>query len=66
MLNFCNTFLSLIIPYMIKVFKKNYLEIFNDNIYRSDFLEKLMGLEPETRQILQNLLICLFKLSDLV
>jgi hypothetical protein len=57
MLNFCNTFLSLIIPYMIKVFKKNYLEIFHDNIYRSDFLEKLMGLEPETRQILQNLLI---------
>ena len=57
MINFCSEFSSILTPYLIAVFKKNYHEIFKDNVFRSNFVESLLGLELECKQILQNLIV---------
>jgi len=56
MIDFFNTVRESIIPYLIRVFRKNYLTIFSDNVYRDCFFENLSGFEGECKQILQNIL----------
>jgi len=56
MIDFFNTVRECIIPYLIKVFRKNYSKVFSDNVYRECFFENMSGLEGECKQILQNLL----------
>lgn len=56
MIDFFNTVRESIIPYLIKVFRKNYAKVFSDNVYRECFFENMSGLEGECKQILQNLL----------
>ena len=54
-IDFCNEFYEKVSSYLILVFRKNYKEIYCDNIYRKDFLENMLGLTSECKQILQNL-----------
>jgi len=55
--DFCNEFSSLILPYLTSMFKKNYYEIYRDNVFRRGFHENLLGLELECKQILQNVIL---------
>jgi len=55
--DFCNEFCSIILPYLTDTFKKNYYEIYRDNVFRSNFHENLLGLELECKQILQNVIL---------
>ena len=55
--DFCNEFCSIILPYLTGVFKKNYYEIYRDNVFRRGFHENLLGLELECKQILQNVIL---------
>lgn len=54
-IDFCNEFYEKVSSYLIRVFRKNYNEIYSDNIYRKNFLENMRGLTSECKQILQNL-----------
>ena len=54
-IDFCNEFYEKVSTHLIFVFRKNYKEIYCDNIYRHNFLEEMLGLTSECKQILQNL-----------
>lgn len=54
-IDFCNEFYEKVSSYLILVFRKNYNEIYCDNIYRNNFFENMLGLTSECKQILQNL-----------
>jgi hypothetical protein len=55
--DFSNKFIDNIRPYLIDMFRKMYFDVFCDNDYRHNFLQKVSKIELDLRQIIQN--ICL-------
>jgi hypothetical protein len=55
--DFSNKFIDNIRPYLIDMFRKMYFDVFCDNDYRYNFLQKVSKIELDLRQIIQN--ICL-------
>ena len=54
---FSESIRSSFLPYLISEFRKNYYHIFQDNIFRVNFIDIILGLEIESRQIIENILI---------
>ena len=54
---FLESIRSSFLPYLIAEFRKNYFHIFQDNIFRANFMTLVSGLEIESRQIIENILI---------
>jgi hypothetical protein len=55
--DFSNKFIDNIRPYLIDMFRKMYFDVFCDNDYRDNFLQKVSKIELDLKQIIQN--ICL-------
>lgn len=55
--DFSNKFIDNIRPYLIDMFRKMYFDVFCDNDYRDNFIQKVSKIELDLRQIIQN--ICL-------
>jgi hypothetical protein len=51
------TFIDNIKPYLIKLFRKFYYDVFNDNDYRSNYVNLSPITENECQQILQNIYV---------
>ena len=54
---FLESIRSSFLPYLISKFRENYFHIFQDNIFRENFLELVSGLGIESRQTIENILI---------
>lgn len=53
--SFANDITSQLTPYLIKLFRRIYYDIFNDNCFRVDFLKHCINVESEIKMILENL-----------
>jgi len=48
---------SSFLPYLVSEFRTSYFHIFQDNIFRENFLELVSGLETECKQIVENIIL---------
>ena len=48
---------SSFLPYLVSEFRTSYFHIFQDNIFRENFLELVSGLETECKQIAKNIIL---------
>jgi len=48
---------SSFLPYLVSEFRTSYFHIFQDNIFRENFLELVSGLETECKQIVENIML---------
>jgi hypothetical protein len=55
--DFSNKFIDNIRPFLIDMFRKMYFDVFSDNDYRQNFIQKVSKIELDLKQIIQN--ICL-------
>jgi len=53
--DFTTDFIDHVLPFCIQMFRKIYKDIFNDNVYRSDFTTKAQIAEFDCEQLLQNI-----------
>lgn len=55
--DFTIDFIDNIRPYCVGLFKKLYKDVFNDNMYRSDYLHKAQITENDCEQLMQNIIL---------
>jgi hypothetical protein len=46
-----------VLPYCISLFRKIYKDVFNDNVYRSDYITKSQIMEFDCEQLIQNIIL---------
>lgn len=55
--DFSTDFTDSVLPYCINLFRKIYKDVFNDNIYRKDYMCKSQITEFDCEQLIQNIII---------
>ena len=55
--DFASDFSDNILPYCINLFRKIYKDIFNDNVYRPDYMKKAQIAEFDCEQLIQNIIL---------
>lgn len=55
--DFSIDFADTVLPYCITLFRKIYKDVFNDNIYREDYMSKSQITEFDCEQLIQNIII---------
>ena len=55
--DFTNDFSDNVLPYCVSLFRKIYKDVFNDNVYRSDYMGKSQITEFDCEQLMQNIIL---------
>ena len=55
--DFTVDFIDNVLPYCINLFRKIYKDVFNDNIYREDYMSKSQITEFDCEQLIQNIIL---------
>lgn len=55
--DFTTDFSDNVLPYCVSLFRKIYKNVFNDNVYRSDYMSKSQIMEFDCEQLIQNIIL---------
>jgi hypothetical protein len=55
--DFSIDFADNLLPYCVALFRRIYKDVFNDNVYRSDYMEKSQITEFDCEQLIQNIIL---------
>lgn len=55
--DFATDFSDNVMPYCISLFRKIYKDVFNDNVYRPDYMSKSQIMEFDCEQLIQNIIL---------